>query len=479
MTRPIPPAAAVPVPGRGAALTPTRDCDVCIVGDDVAGLLIACELAARGQEVVLFPTPGDAPTLGLDGALAPGFGLSARDLVERLGPANAAELFALSVEAARRGLALAQEADVAVGPKGRLAVARPHVAALLAAEHAAIEGLMPDSSVLLPAADVEDLLGTSAFAAALGLVPAHRLDAGAFRDVLAAAAAEGEITIMPRVTALAADVHGLRKYVTAPGLKVRAFQVVFSGGAALSKVAPELAPSLVPTPWVSGRFRVPGADVPYAGLVEEVGGTGLRWHWDKDRLALAAETATRVRDRVAAARVLRRHGDALAPGIAAAPAEATQGVMLAPTRRLMPLVQEGEKGVWYCATLGGEELAHAILGADLIIRAIADRDDRIRLLEPFGLEAQGARPVSRRAAIAGYWRRRLAEGLQDGFQEGLQAVQAEAGPATSDSMPAAPLPPLRGVHGSPVRRGALALSRRAARVAARLAFGRAKTPSRE
>lgn len=479
MTRAFPQSAA-PVPGRGPALTPTRDCDVCIVGDDVAGLLMACELAARGQEVVLFPTPGAAPSLGLDGALAPGFGLSARGLVARLGHADAAEVFGLSVDAARRGLALAQEAGVPAGPKGRLAVARPHAAGLLAAEHAAIEGLMADTSVLLPAADVEDLLATSAFAAALGLVPAHRLDAAAFRGVLAAAAAEGEIAIMPRTAALAADVHGLRKYVTAPGLKVRAFQVVFSGGAGLVRVAPELAPSLVATPWVSGRFHVPGADVPYAGLVEEVGGTGLRWHWDQDRLALAAETATRVHGRAAVARVLRRHGAALAPGLATARAEARPGVMLAPTRRLMPLVQEGEKGVWYCATGDGEELAHALLGADLIVRAIAERDDRVRLLQPFGLEAQGTRPVSRWSSVIGYWGRRLADGVQDGLQGGLQeGFQAVEAGAAADSAPAAPLPPPRGPHAAPVRRRALAFSRRAARVAARLAFGPAKTPSRD
>ncbi|MFH3480886.1 FAD-binding oxidoreductase/lyase [Xanthobacter variabilis] len=458
-------AAASPAskPGRAAALMPTRDCDVCIVGDDAAGLLLACDLAARGQEVVLFPTPGETRVLGLDAALAPGFGLSALDLIARVGQPDAAEIYALSVNAVRRGLLIAQEAGLSLGPKGRMAVARAHEAGRMAAEHAARETLVSDSSVLLEAEDLHALLGTPAFVSGLGLVPAHRLDAAAFRDALAAAAGEGELTIMPRPTALAADVHGLRKYVTTPQLKVRAFQVVFSGSEALARLAPELSPSLVPTPWVSGRFHVSGADVAYAGVVEEVGGTGLRWHWDKDRLAIAAETATRVRSRSGAARVLRRHGVAVAAGIRDALAESSHGVTLAPTRRRMPLIQEGEKGVWYCVTLGGDELGHGILGADLIGRAILDRDDSIRLFSAFGLEPAGTKPVSRLSAIAGYWRRHVADELPAGASPAGPAgegPQADAGAA----------PPPRGL-------GAVAAAfRGAVRAVARLAGGTGGQP---
>lgn len=459
------PQISTPAPGRGAALTPTRDCDVCIVGDDIAGLLMACDLAARGQEVVLFPTPGEAPSLGLDAALAPGFGLSAVELIGQVGHPDAAAMFALSVEAVQRGLLLAQEAALPLGPRGRMEVARPHEAARLAAEHEARQSLVADSSVLLGAEDVEGLLSTSAFSAGLGLVPAHRLDAGALRDILAAAAAAGEITLMPRVPTLTADVHGVRKYVTAPQVKVRAFQVVFSGSAALSRVAPELAPSLVPTPWVSGQFHVSGAEVPYAGLVEEVGGTGLRWHWDKDQLSLAAETATRVRSRGGAARVLRRHGLAVGPGISDALGEATHGLMLCATRRAMPLIQEGEKGVWYCVTLGADEPAHGILGAGLITAAIADRDDRIRLFNAFGMEPAGTRPVSRWTSMAGYWRRHVADELA-----GKVMVGPAAATAPSDAQ-VTPLPPGRGPRSSPVRGAAAEFPSRVARAAARLAFG--------
>ncbi|MFG1479405.1 FAD-dependent oxidoreductase [Xanthobacter sp. V4C-4] len=474
MTRPLPPPAPAPLPGRRPALIATRDCDVCIVGADAAGLLLACDLAARGSDVVLIPLPGDDITLEIDSALAPGFRLSAPDLLGRVGRADAGELLALSAEAARRGVLLAQEAGVALGPRGRLMVARPHAAAQLAAEQEALARLAPDTSLLLPAADIRELLGTDAFVLALGRVPAHRVDAAAFRDVLAAAAAEGGLTLLPPAPDLEADVRGLRKYLTTPDLKVRAYQVVFSGGIALRRLVPELAPSLVPMPWVSGRFHVPGAGAAYAGLVEEAGTTGRRWSWDADHLSIAAETATWVRGRAAATRVLRRHAAACGHP-AGASGEAARAVMLASTRRAMPLVQEGEKGVWYCATIGGEELAHAVLGAELIGRAITDRDDRIRLLRPFGLEPAGTRPVSRLARMGGYWRCRLAETLWPGPEAADPAGDGAAAQAA-----AGPLPPPRTGHLAPVRGGAsaaVAFSRRAALAAGRLAFGAARRPS--
>jgi len=400
-----------PAPLRSAALTPTHDCDVCVIGDDVAALVIACDLAALGKEVVLFASSEPGPTLGLDGTLAPGFSLPMPELIARVGAGNAAELFQLSHAAAQRGEELVVGSGSGLGPQGRLKVARPRWVAALTAEHEALERIAPSSSVLLGADDTAALLATSAFGAALGVVPAHRVDAAALRTALQAAARAGGIRVMGPEPALSADVHGLRKYVSTPKLKVRAYHVVFSGGAGLARLAPELRPSLLLRPWVGGRFRLAGADVPYGGLVEEMGSTGLRWHWDGPLLSVAAETASRIRGQAARARVLQRHAGAAAPGLGFSNAEAADGASLALPRRLMPLIQEGEKGVWYCATPGSFELTHGLLGAELIVPAIAGKDDRIRLLQPFGLEPSGTRAVSGWRAGAIYWGERLADRL--------------------------------------------------------------------
>lgn len=394
-----------------AAAMRTLDCDVCVLGDDVAGLLIACDLASRGLEVALVPTlgrgaaPGVEPALGLDGTFAPGYGLSALALWEQLGQADAQDVLRLSVMAAQRGMALAEGAGVPLGEKGRLKVARAGAADHLRRDAAAFAELVPDACVLVDAADTQALLGTSTFTAALGVVPAHRVDVGAFRRVLEAAIPHCGLHVVPPVAELTVDSHGIRKYVTLPKMRVRATHLVFCGGAGVIRWAPELAPSLVPTPWVRGRVHVPGGESPYVGLAEEVGGTGLRWHRDGAQLSLAAETALPLPGRALAAYGLRRHLADVTSGPVRV--ESARAVTLSQTRRRMPLITEGEKGVWYCLTMGADELTHGVLAADLITTAIAERDDRIRLFEPFGLEARGVRPLSRWSRLVDYGRRGL------------------------------------------------------------------------
>lgn len=451
---------------RSAALQRVLDCDVCVVGDDIAGLLIAGALALRGRQVVLLPTGAEA-FLPLDAALAPGFALPAMELVARVGAADARELFILSTAAAGRGLDLAAGAGVPLGPKGRLAVARPRAAPALRREYEARERLLPDSHVLVDAADTEALLETDLFTAAFGVVPAHRVDPRALRAAFQAAAAAAGVQLLPAAPGLVADLGGLRKYLSTPKLKVRAFEVVFSGGPAVARVVRDLAPSLVATPWVAGAFHLAGRRPPYAGLVEETGLTGLRFHWDGAQLAVAAATATRVRGRGACARVLRRHAREVYPGAGAALVDRACGLVLAETRRRMPVIQEIAKGVWLAACCGDEEPAQGLLAADLIVGAVADRDDRIRLLEPFGIEGASARPPGRLRSIAGYWHLRLAAHLP-------AAPEPEAAtPPGSELPPPHALPSARPAAAArPGPRTAAVLSRQAARAALGLALRR-------
>ncbi|MGR7997597.1 MULTISPECIES: hypothetical protein [unclassified Xanthobacter] len=385
----------------------TRDCDVCVIGDDMAGLLMACDLATRGLEVVLVSLARQPEGLGLDATLAPGYGLSARALRDAVGQADAQDLLRLSVAAAERGMALATGAGLTLGAKGRLAVARPAAADDLWREAEAFNALVPGGGVVLDAADTQALLATPTYVAALGVVPAQQVGGAAFRQLLEAAVADCGLTRLPQPAALSIDGHGIRKYVTLPGLRVRAAHLVFSGGAELVRWAPELAPSLVTRPWVRGRFHVPAGTAAYGGLAEEVGATGLRWRFEGDSLALAAETAFPPWGRASAARCLRRHVSAVAPAARRALVEQSHGVALTHTRHGMPLFAEGEKGVWFCVTMGLEELAHGVLGARLITDAIVARDDRIRLFQPFGLEPPGARPQSRFRSVLDYLQRRV------------------------------------------------------------------------
>ncbi|MFS8038258.1 hypothetical protein ACI7BZ_15100 [Xanthobacter sp. AM11] len=460
MTRTVPPGAQAPETrstGRSSAAVRTLDCDVCVVGDDSAGLIIAGDLACRGQKVIVIAT-GPGPQLPVDGILAPGFALPTADLVARVGEADAQELLILSAQAADRGLRLAAKAGAAVGPRGRLAVARPHAAAALLREHELRQRLAPDSAILVEGEDTACLLGTTAFAVAMGVVPAERIAPEALRVALEAAARAAGVRFLSVEGALAADLKGLRKYISTGTVRVRAYHVVATGAAAFARLG-TAAPRVARAPWVGGAFRVPGTRIPYAGLVEEPGPAGHRFHFDEERLSFAAAVASPVLTRVGAARIVRRHARELYPDVGEGLVEAAQGRLL-PDTGGMPLVLESERGVWCALASAGDEISHGLLAAGLIVGAIAERDDRIALLQPFAASMPGGGWAGRLARFAGFWHVRLAEKLH-----------SDAGlPALDESAPA----PLTAGHpenrGAPAPRRGMAAATHASRHAARAAL---------
>lgn len=463
----------------GSAHLRVVDCDVCVVGDDVAGLGIAIDLARRGRDVVLLTFPGGALP-PLDGALAPGFSLPTADLVERVGLADAQELLILSAQAAETGLGFAHRAGVEVGPRGRLKVARPHAVEGLYREQDLRQQLAPDTTVLVEGEDLSALLGTTTFAAGLGVVPAERICPRALKVALELAAMEAGVRGIPVAGALAADLQGLRKYLTTDKRRIRAYQVVISGPDAFARLGARVAP-LPRAPWVTAAFRLSGLEVPYSGMVEETGLTGLRFHMDGGKLAIAMATATRVMTRVGAARVARRHAGEVYD-LGSALVEGATGGMLAETSG-MPRVFEGERGVWYALASAGDDVTHGFLAGRLISGAIGDKDDRIALLQPF------AGPVfsgwaGRVARFAGYWHVRLAarltsERLAPTWRDpaAADAVALDGAAAGGDLPPAGeprPLAPAVSSSSAPARSGmaaATAAARHAGQAALHAACG--------
>lgn len=432
---PLPPHAPSPSPDQPSAREAAShlrvlDCEVCIVGSDVTAWLVAVELANRGRDVVLLPGPAEAG-LPLAGVLSPGFTMPTSDLIARVGEADALDLLALAAQAVAQGAKIAEAAGLSLGPKGRLRLARSHAADDLAREHELRLELAPDTSVLLDAADTAALMDTDLFTAALGLVPADRIDAAALRATLAGAArGEGVRVLDAQVTAT--DVKGLRKYIDTPRQRVRAFTVIFSGGLAMSRLVPVLRNALEDTLWVSGILDAPGRAVPYGGLAEEVGATGLAFHWDGEAATFAVETATRIRGSWPAGRVLRRHAKEAYPDLAQARVRSPRALRLATSRQAMPVVQEGEPGVFYAAAGGDAEIAHGIMAAGLIVGAIVEKDDRIALLQPFGL-APPVRTIGGMSRAGAYWHARFTAQLAAHTQA---AAVAEAGSAAGEAPPA-------------------------------------------
>lgn len=415
MTAILPSPAPKPAPKAGrsaqqpASARRTLDCEICVVGDDLVARALAWRLAAQGREVVRVTLPADE-MLPLDGVLAPGFALPALDLVERIGDADAAELWFLSRDAATRGRELVEDFGITAAKKGALKVARATAARGLAAEQEAMARIAPGASRPIGAQDLEGLLGTRAFVAAIGLVPAVRVNAGELGIGLGAAGVEAGVYEIAASVAIGCDLHGLRKYVDVGTVRVRAFEVVMCGSAALRCGAPDLAGGLAATHWVTGRSAPLAEESAFTGDVAEFGGLGLRYQADETGLALAAETAWPVRTAWGAGRVLTRHAGAVLSGAAAARWDEARSLVLAAPRHLMPLAGSLAKGIWVAGGLAPQPLSVHLLTADLIGDAIMVHDDRIALLSPF-LHSEARRTFGWVGDLVDYGRRRFAARL--------------------------------------------------------------------
>ncbi|MBB6309442.1 hypothetical protein [Xanthobacter tagetidis] len=431
---------------RGTDRRRILDCEVVVVGSDLAALALAHRLAGAGREVVRLAVPAD-PALPLDDLLAPGFAMPARALVHRIGEDDAGALWALSREAAAQGRDLAKAVGVPLGPKGALLAARPHAAGRLADEQELLAHIAPGTARLVAGADLERLIGSGSFVAALGLVPAVRIPAGALAAALARAAASVGIQEIAADGAVACDLKGLRKYVDLPNLRIRAFEVILCGTAILRAGAPHLAAGLKATHFAAGRVPLAGAPPAYGGRVREYGGLGIDYHADESGLVLAVETALPVRTAAGAARILSRTARGLLPdGPAGRPEGRGYRILSAPHG--MPVAGRIDKGVHVIAGLGLQPVSAHLLTAALVAEAIGGRDDRLALLQPFlALEPRGT--LAALADMAAVWRAQLSVRAAPRAEVRGGEAQPEAVPAAVAPRPAPPAGRPRGRSATP------------------------------
>src|ERR1700686_5664022 len=85
------------------------DVDICVVGAGLAGLAVALEAARLGASVAVLEGRhvGWSASGHQLGTVMPGYGLPIGELIERIGLADARELWALSMEGAEYGRGVA------------------------------------------------------------------------------------------------------------------------------------------------------------------------------------------------------------------------------------------------------------------------------------------------------------------------------------------------------------------------------------
>ncbi|OYX10303.1 MAG: hypothetical protein B7Z15_13720 [Rhizobiales bacterium 32-66-8] len=384
------------------------DCDVCIIGGSLAGLLLALKLALRGRDVVVLEPDALSPRAGQPAApignmlLRPGLGLSADQLCTRADRARARTLYDLSDTAFRSAVRLMDVLHVPQTGSGLLFVPGPRGKVDLLDEAAARDELGLSELTRLGRSAVSERLGTEAYAGALFDPEVMQFAAGKVPGALAKAARAAGVRILDHTTVFSADLDGIRKYLETPAHRVRADHVAFCADTGLEAIAPWLAQA------VGREYRVTGALLPtFAGPpasepVIEGGARGVRFIWSGTQLEFCAPTASHVRGTRAAGGVLRRNARRVYPALRRAKVAQPQGVSVARALHGLPLIGSVRPGVWHAVALGEEPMVCASLAADLISSAVTDRDDRIAAFAAFGLAPwHGA--AGRFAHFVQYW----------------------------------------------------------------------------
>lgn len=405
------------------------DCDVCIVGATLAGLACALSLALRSREVVVVEAGDVGPYQG-SGLVRPGFGRTAADLLAAGARDDVRRIYDLSAAAARSANRLMEVIGIAPRASGLIYLPGPTGRLDLIDEAAARDGLGLETLVHLGPDEVRRLLGISAPFGALYDPEPIAYDAHKVSLVMAKAARGAGVRIIERSNLLASDLDGIRKYLSVPGLRIRAEHVVFATDKGLGATAPWIARALSNDHFVSGRFSA-GAGASRAGeTVVEGGARGVTFAWDGTTLSFAAPTSTLLRTETGAACALRRHAARFYPDQRRSVVEGAHGIRTRTSRHRLPLIGAFRPGIWYAAGLGAEPLTVASLSADLIADAIVERDDRIAAFRPFA-PAYTWGFAGRLVRRVAYWTGRISDA--SARAEALRELPPEPEPAPAVS----------------------------------------------
>jgi gamma-glutamylputrescine oxidase len=112
-------------------------------------------------------------------------------------------------------------------------------------------------------------------------------------------------------------------------------------------------------------------------------------------------------------RLLHRDMVSFYPALAGTQVEVAWSGLMPYTRHRLPVVGQIKKGVWYATGFGGLGLALTTMAGQMISAAIADDDDRWRLLSRFGLPYAGGN-LGRIPAQMIYWYEQARSWLEAG-----------------------------------------------------------------
>jgi gamma-glutamylputrescine oxidase len=406
-------AAARPPPER-APLTAGLDVDVCVIGAGLAGLTTAREIARTGWSVAVLEAGRIAWNASGQncGFVLPGFGADARSVVERVGLAQARELWRLSESGLDYVRATIHQTGMpGVDPiDGWLSVSKLDDADRIVATLELLGGDLGAEVEGWSSDRVRDVLRTSRYFNAIHFPRAFHLHPLNYALGLAAAAEAAGAHIFEHTPAVAVDPAGVRKRIDTPHGRLRAAHVVLAGNVHIGALMPRIAATLLPI-WTYLATTVPlgprlSDAITYYGAVSD--GERADNHYrivDGDRILISGRATMWEADPGRFAPALAADIAELYPQLGTVEIEHRWSGVLGRTIHGMPQIGELSPGIWLASGFGGHGLNTTAMAGNLIARAIVDGDDTWRLFLPFELIWSGGR-IGRAAAQAAYWWRR-------------------------------------------------------------------------
>ena len=368
------------------------DVDVCVVGEGLAGLTAAREIAQRGWSVAVLEAGhvGWAASGRNTGFVLPGFGAHIDDIVERVGLDHAKELWALSeqgVDYVRRTVADTEMPGVDPRP-GWLHVSKTDNDNELRTFVERLRWIGADVEAW-SAEQVREALPNPRYFSAVHYRNALHIHPLNYTLGLAALAEKAGARIFEGTPAVTIDAAGVRKRIGTPGGMVRAGHVVLAGNIHLGNLMPRLAATLLPvSTFVMVTEPIAGLQdvVRYSGAISDTNRAdnhyrivaGDRLQWSGRMRAWQAEPRWIGRGLVAD---VRRNFPALGKIEIAHLWRGTLGR----TIHRMPQIGEIERGVWLASGFGGHGLNTSAMGGELVARGMVDNDQTWRMFAPYEL----------------------------------------------------------------------------------------------
>lgn len=425
-------AAATSAPAR-PRLAHDIETEVCVVGGGFAGLWAARALAARGQEVVLLEAGEIAGgASGQNGGfVSAGYAARLENIVARVGLDHARALYGLSregVEIVRR-MASSDAGALQVKP-GRLHVLRHNDEVGLSDYGEMLARDFSHELELWPMARVRAVLASGQYYQALHEADAFHLNPLSLARLIAAEIEDRGGRIFEHSRVLEADVLGLRKSLVTEQGRVRAFNVVIAGSAAVGTAFPWLEQTILPvrthvavTAPLGGSIR---RIIGYEGAIADTRRAGDYYHLAGDRLLWGGRISARRNPPRKLEQLMGRDIARVFPQLKNAPVEYAWSGVMGYAVHMMPQIGMAQPGVWVSTAFGGQGLNTSAMAGELIASAIVEQDDRWRQFLPFGLVWNGG-GAGRAIAQVAYWGMQAKDWLDEAQTRAIERDDAAAG----------------------------------------------------